>query len=65
MMNLARISTNGQITVPAEVRRALKLNAGDKLMFVCNKSGEVVVQKINATLFPNAESNTPLTATEA
>ena len=64
-MNLARISTNGQITVPAEVRRALKLNAGDKLMFVCNKSGEVVVQKIKATLFPTAESNTPLTATEA
>jgi len=50
-MNLAKMSTNGQITIPAEVRRALKLTAGDKLMFVCNKNGEVVVQKLNATPF--------------
>ncbi|MCL2364526.1 MAG: AbrB/MazE/SpoVT family DNA-binding domain-containing protein [Defluviitaleaceae bacterium] len=63
-MNLARISTNGQITIPAEIRRALKLSAGDKLMFVCNKKGELVVQKINATLFAPREVDVPLTGTD-
>lgn len=29
-MNLARVSANGQITVPVEIRRALKLREGDK-----------------------------------
>jgi len=38
-MNLAKISTNGQITVPAEVRTALGLKAGDKVLFVRNPDG--------------------------
>ncbi len=29
-MNLARVSANGQITVPAEVRKSLGLKPGDK-----------------------------------
>lgn len=33
LINLAEISTNGQITVPAEVRRALGLKSGDKILF--------------------------------
>ena len=28
-MNLAKISSNGQITVPVEIRRRLGLKAGD------------------------------------
>lgn len=32
-MNLARISANGQITVPVEIRRKLNLRAGDKHFF--------------------------------
>jgi len=41
-MNLAKISTNGQITVPVEVRRFMELNTGDKIIFVHNKDGEVI-----------------------
>ena len=29
-MNVAKVSTNGQITVPVEIRRSLKLKSGDK-----------------------------------
>ena len=30
-MSLAKLSANGQITVPVEVRRLLKLKSGDKI----------------------------------
>jgi len=48
-MNLAKISTNGQITIPAEVRNELQLKAGDKIVFLRNKNGEVVMQSLNKT----------------
>ncbi len=42
-MNLARISANGQITVPVEIRRLLGLKPGDKILFFQNPEGEVVI----------------------
>ncbi|MDQ4055125.1 MAG: AbrB/MazE/SpoVT family DNA-binding domain-containing protein [Actinomycetota bacterium] len=44
-MNLAKLSANGQITVPAEVRRRLHLVPGDKVLFLEKPNGEVVVAK--------------------
>ena len=32
-MNLAKISANGQIIVPVEIRRQLGLKSGDKILF--------------------------------
>ncbi|GHV17518.1 hypothetical protein FACS189425_03950 [Clostridia bacterium] len=42
-MNLARVSPNGQITVPKEVRTILGVRAGDKIVFL-EKDGEIVLQ---------------------
>ena len=42
-MNLAKVSANGQITVPVEIRRTLKLKEGDKVLFYQNENGEIVV----------------------
>ena len=42
-MNLATISANGQITVPIEIRRSLKLKTGDKLLFLKKNNGEIVI----------------------
>ena len=49
-MNLARVSNNGQITLPVEIRRALKVKAGDKILFFRKENGEIIVQNtsINA-----------------
>ncbi len=47
-MNLAKLSANGQITVPVEVRRLLGLKSGDKILFFQNKGGEVVVANASA-----------------
>jgi len=47
MMNLAKMSTNGQITVPVEIRRMLNVTAEDKIVFMQNDNGEIVIQKLN------------------
>ncbi len=47
-MNLAKISANGQITVPVEVRRLLGVKAGDKILFFQNKDGDIVLSNASA-----------------
>ena len=42
-MNLAKLSSTGQVTVPVEIRRFLRLKTGDKILFFQNESGEVVI----------------------
>lgn len=54
-MNLARVSINGQITVPIEVRRKLKVKNGDKLIFFENKNGEIVVQNSSVIAIKEAQ----------
>jgi AbrB family looped-hinge helix DNA binding protein len=43
-LGAAKISTKGQVTVPADARRAFNLNVGDLLLFV-DKEGELVIRK--------------------
>jgi len=54
-MNLAKVSANGQITVPVEIRRALKLKAGDKILFHQKENGEITVN--NTSLVAIAEAS--------
>jgi AbrB family looped-hinge helix DNA binding protein len=51
-MNLAKMSSDGQVTVPAEIRRLLNLKEGDKLRFSRRENGDVVIDNasINAIL---------------
>jgi len=42
-MNLAKLTAAGQITVPVEVRQILILKTGDKILFIQNDRGEVVI----------------------
>jgi len=55
MMNVATVSANGQITVPADVRRALRLAPGDKIAFVTNELGDITVVKPDATALIEAQ----------
>ena len=43
-MNLAKVSPNGQITVPVEIRRKLNIKEGDKIIFLEKPNGEIVLQ---------------------
>lgn len=53
-MNLARVSANGQITVPAEVRKSLGLKPGDKILFTENDRGETVICNTSAAALKRA-----------
>jgi len=54
-MNLARISCNGQITVPVEIRRALDVKSGDKIVFLRKHNGEIVMKNLNAAALAEAQ----------
>lgn len=54
-MNLAKISANGQITVPVEIRRALGLKEGDKLLFLQRENGDIVVDNASASAIIKAQ----------
>lgn len=55
-MNLAKLSANGQITVPAEIRRHLHLVPGDKLLFVQKPNGEVIVANAALSALATAQA---------
>lgn len=54
-MNLAKISANGQITLPIEIRRQLGLKSGDKVLFLKNANGEIVINNASAQAMYNAQ----------
>ena len=54
-MNLAKVSANGQVTVPIEIRRKLKLKEGDKILFFERPDGEVVINNASAAAIVNAQ----------
>ncbi len=54
-MNLAKISANGQITVPVEIRRLLNLKSGDKILFIQKPNGEIVINNASAEAIYKAQ----------
>lgn len=48
-MNLAKLSANGQVTVPIEIRRLLALKEGDKILFYTNSNGDIIINNASAS----------------
>ena len=55
-MNLAKISANGQITVPVEIRRLLGLKSGDKILYLQKRDGEVVISNASSKAIRKAQA---------
>ncbi|KKM12981.1 regulator [Clostridiales bacterium PH28_bin88] len=55
-MNLAKVSSNGQITVPVEIRRKLNIKEGDKIIFLEKPNGEIVLQNSSIIVIRQAQS---------
>lgn len=55
-MDLAKVSSNGQITVPVEIRRILGIKSGDKILFFQNKNGDVVISNASAKAIRKAQA---------
>ncbi|WP_439606012.1 AbrB/MazE/SpoVT family DNA-binding domain-containing protein [Hydrogenophaga sp.] len=49
-MAAAIVRTNGRLTIPAKVRRALALHAGDRVEFVELEQGEFLMVAANRSL---------------
>ena len=47
-MNLARVSPQGQVTIPVDVRRLLQLRGGDKILFFQRENGDVVINNASS-----------------
>jgi AbrB family looped-hinge helix DNA binding protein len=45
-MELAKVTSKGQITIPIEIRKKLGIKNGDKILFV-EESGRVYVMNCN------------------
>ena len=55
-MNLAKLSTNGQITVPVEIRRMLGLKSGDNILFYQKENGEVIMSNASSQAIRKAQT---------
>ena len=47
-MELAKVTSKGQITVPAEIRKKLRLKTGDKVVFT-EEDGKIVFRNASLT----------------
>jgi len=46
-MQLAKVSSKGQITIPSEIRKNLHLKTGDTLAWDIKEEGSVSVRRVN------------------
>ncbi|MCL2227714.1 MAG: AbrB/MazE/SpoVT family DNA-binding domain-containing protein [Oscillospiraceae bacterium] len=51
-MEMAKVTSKGQITIPVSIRRRLSINEGDKLLFIDRPEGVIMV---NPDMLPGAE----------
>jgi len=60
-MPLARGTTKGQVTIPAEVRRALDIGEGDDLLFEVVEAGEARIRALKRRRLSNLYRALPAT----
>jgi AbrB family looped-hinge helix DNA binding protein len=61
------VTRKGQITIPAEIRRALNIKEGDKVAFTMEKNGEVKLSRTGSVVAATAgalKSDTPALSPE-
>ena len=46
MNQLAKITSKGQVTIPAPIRKALRASAGDSLIWDIETDGRIVVRRL-------------------
>ena len=55
MIEIAKVSSQGQITIPVEIRKRLHLKPGDKVAFVTSQDGTVVLANASQLAFATAQ----------
>lgn len=44
LLDMAKVTSKGQVVIPLEARRAFNINPGDRVLFI-RKDGELIVRK--------------------
>ncbi|MCL1847741.1 MAG: AbrB/MazE/SpoVT family DNA-binding domain-containing protein [Coriobacteriia bacterium] len=57
VMDTSKVTTNGQVTIPADFRRLLGLKSGDKVLFFLRENGDVVVKNASEYATQNARAD--------
>jgi antitoxin PrlF len=55
VLDIAKVTSKGQITIPADIRSALGVRSGDKVLFVQADDGSVVLQNSNLQALERAQ----------
>jgi antitoxin PrlF len=53
-MELAKLTTKGQITIPVEIRKRLNVQAGDKVVFL-EENGRIFIENSEKLKFASDE----------
>ncbi|MCL2881837.1 MAG: type II toxin-antitoxin system PrlF family antitoxin [Coriobacteriia bacterium] len=56
IMDLSTVTTNGQVTIPAEVRRLLGVKPGNKVLFFQRANGDVVIDNASVAAIKKAQA---------
>ncbi len=46
-MQLATLTTKGQVTIPKKIRESLRLHTGDKIEIIVTDNGEAIIRPIS------------------
>lgn len=46
MYQLAKITSKGQVTIPAPIRKALRANTGDSIIWDIETDGRIIVRRL-------------------
>lgn len=63
-MNLAKVTTKGQITIPVEIRKKLGIREGDKILFL-EDGGRIFLMNSSMNALRNAQTDFEGAAEEA
>ena len=55
LIDMAKVTTKGQITIPAAIRKALGIKTGDKVLFVDKGDGAIEIRNATLLAFSNAQ----------
>jgi len=56
IMDLSTVTTNGQVTIPAEIRRLLGIKPGNKVLFFQRANGDVVIDNASVAAIKEAQA---------
>ena len=65
VMDVAKVTAKGQITIPADVREAVGIREGDKVVFVRMNDGTVALRNTNLEAIQRAQAGFEGAAQEA